>query len=88
MTQRLKLLRKEGPVEQDQTGPQIEHDVPLPKSRSTKWGPFLERMAVGDSFLVLDGPNPRPAINRHARGHGQKFVTRMTSKGRRCWRVR
>jgi hypothetical protein len=89
MTQKLKLLRKDGLVDQDETGPRIEHNVPIPrpKWRRSKWGPILECMEIGDSYLVIDGKNPRVTLNRYARERGQKFITRMMADGLRFWRV-
>lgn len=72
----------------------IEKDVPLPRPASGRGnkGEFrksLERMAVGDSFLVEDWP--RTKVSGYAahvtKACGWRFATREVEGGIRVWRT-
>ena len=69
----------------------IEKNIPMPDGAESRTSyPFI-RMAVGDSFLILDATwirNLRSAAYMHSRRHpGVKFTCRRYGEGWRLWRV-
>ena len=70
----------------------IEQGVPIPDinaGRKYKY-PWYDLQA-GDSFVVKPTDNvlaARVAALRYAKRHGMVFITRMSNKGLRVWRVK
>lgn len=69
----------------------IEKNIPMPPDAEPRTSYPFVRMAVGDSFLILDKDwikNLRSAAYMHARRHpGVKFTCRRYGEGWRLWRV-
>ena len=68
---------------------EIEKDVLIPSQRFAAKNYPLDKMEVGDSFVVPQekGGSVQWAIQRYCLLHDCKFLTRKDPKGRRIWRV-
>jgi len=70
----------------------IEKNVPIPQDvRAPKWGPVVEKLEIGDSFLLTEEMgtirNMRSNIFRVAKDKGFKLASRAVDGGTRIWRT-